>query len=568
MNPLSTALRGAACLLLAATPSLADDFYVSSSTGNNANDGLTPGTAWSSITFALASMPLLSTTGSHTIHVAAGTYSVGTGETFPLQLEGILGSGAVDVEIVSDAGSAATTIVGTGNSVFFIRSWREFGNGNFFRSRIARIEGFRIQALQNGIVVSASGGNLSTLMKDLILEGGSGTGISMGSIGDSFVGTSGDIDDLPVVDCEISGFGVGGIAMSSFGDLLIFTSCTATLTNTYVHDNAGWGLYVEGFDSSTTADLVGCRIEDNGAWGVELLQDGSEGLGFATLNGVSTLVAGNTSGGLRMRSLDFFSFSGPNLNLERCTVADNSGAGITSSTDEAFLDAETCILFGNTTDVAGQYQNRTIEFSDVGSGNTGGSATNISAIPLFVNSAAGDYRLQDVSPCIDGGNPALSPDPDGTVADMGAFPFDQDATQAYCVGKTNSLGCVPFVTWTGFASTSAPQAFALTANDVLPNEAGILVYGFQAGNLNFHGGKLCVKAPLQRYLPVKTAKSNGPPPCSGTLTRNFNSRIQSGVDAMLTAGQTTYVQWRLRDAADPAGFGDSLSNGASFLIAP
>ena len=151
---------------------------------------------------------------------------------------------------------------------------------------------------------------------------------------------------------------------------------------------------------------------------------------------------------------------------------------------------------------------------------------------------------------------------------MLVFPFDQHATVAYCTGKTNSLGCVPFATWTGFASATAPQAFALSARDVLPGEAGILVYGFQPGNLTFHGGKLCVKSPLQRYLPVKLAKSTGLPPCAGVLTRNFNTRIQSGVDAMLTPGRTAYAQWRLRDPADPAGFGDGLTDGARFTIAP
>jgi hypothetical protein len=50
---------------------------------------------------------------------------------------------------------------------------------------------------------------------------------------------------------------------------------------------------------------------------------------------------------------------------------------------------------------------------------------NIFLDPQFVDLAAGDYHLTAGSPCIDAGDPDLPYDPDGTVADMGAFYFDQ-----------------------------------------------------------------------------------------------------------------------------------------------
>lgn len=50
---------------------------------------------------------------------------------------------------------------------------------------------------------------------------------------------------------------------------------------------------------------------------------------------------------------------------------------------------------------------------------------NIFLDPQFVNADSGDYHLTAGSPCIDAGDPALPRDPDGTVADMGAFYFDQ-----------------------------------------------------------------------------------------------------------------------------------------------
>ena len=52
-----------------------------------------------------------------------------------------------------------------------------------------------------------------------------------------------------------------------------------------------------------------------------------------------------------------------------------------------------------------------------------GGAGNINADPLFVDAANGNYTLQPSSPCINAGDPDSPLDPDGTRADIGAFPF-------------------------------------------------------------------------------------------------------------------------------------------------
>jgi hypothetical protein len=73
-----------------------------------------------------------------------------------------------------------------------------------------------------------------------------------------------------------------------------------------------------------------------------------------------------------------------------------------------------------------------ITYSDIEGGFEGEG--NIDANPLFSNPDEEDYTLQwndypagdfTKSPCIDGGNPSLASDPDGTTNDMGAFYFDQ-----------------------------------------------------------------------------------------------------------------------------------------------
>jgi hypothetical protein len=50
---------------------------------------------------------------------------------------------------------------------------------------------------------------------------------------------------------------------------------------------------------------------------------------------------------------------------------------------------------------------------------------NIILDPLFVNQPENNFNLQSSSPCIDAGDPHSPLDPDSTIADIGAFYFDQ-----------------------------------------------------------------------------------------------------------------------------------------------
>jgi len=78
--------------------------------------------------------------------------------------------------------------------------------------------------------------------------------------------------------------------------------------------------------------------------------------------------------------------------------------------------------------------NPTVNYSCISGGYSG--TGNIDVDPQFVNPTAGDgnaydglladWSLQETSPCIDAGDPSSPPDPDGTVADMGALYYHQD----------------------------------------------------------------------------------------------------------------------------------------------
>ena len=61
---------------------------------------------------------------------------------------------------------------------------------------------------------------------------------------------------------------------------------------------------------------------------------------------------------------------------------------------------------------------------------------NIDIYPDFTNNEEEDYHLQITSLCIDSGNPNSPNDPDGTIADMGAYYFNQNEYIPGCMDQS------------------------------------------------------------------------------------------------------------------------------------
>ena len=157
------------------------------------------------------------------------------------------------------------------------------------------------------------------------------------------------------------------------------------------------------------------------------------------------------------------------------------------------------------------------------------------------------------------GMPDLCEDPAGTAI---VIPY------TYCTGKTNTPNCIPFMSWAGEASAGGlPTPFFIQGNDMVPGQFGFLIYGYKKANLNYHGGKLCVKGPI-RVLPPKAPKGVPWGCTKAQLSKNFNKTIASLSDPLLTAGQRVYAQFYQRDPGNPLGFNDSLTDGLSFVINP
>jgi hypothetical protein len=190
------------------------------------------------------------------------------------------------------------------------------------------------------------------------------------------------------------------------------------------------------------------------------------------------------------------------------------------------------------------------------SGLSSSAAGRVLSVLLNPSPTAGDLQLSWSS------GPALG------AAVSNAWPLDPAACAPpgrWCVGKTNSQGCVAQIGFSGSPSVAA-GGFAIHAAQVLNQKSGFLIYGFAPAATPFQGGTLCLANPLKRTPPSSSGGSTGPANCSGSLSYDFGARLQSGVDPLLTAGKAVYAQYIYRDPADSSGWG--LSDALAFTICP
>jgi hypothetical protein len=138
---------------------------------------------------------------------------------------------------------------------------------------------------------------------------------------------------------------------------------------------------------------------------------------------------------------------GSYLSAVNNTIVGNEDGILLEFGEEAIVKNN--IIVGNGTGVARGYF---LEFSstyndvwgnDVNYADCSPGEGDISEDPLFVGGIPFDYRLTSESPCIDAGDPASPPDPDGTRADMGARYYHQTTGAHEASGTLASLSVKP-----------------------------------------------------------------------------------------------------------------------------
>lgn len=132
--------------------------------------------------------------------------------------------------------------------------------------------------------------------------------------------------------------------------------------------------------------------------------------------------------------------------------------------------------------------------------------------------------------------------------------------ERFCTPKTNGLGCVPSIQWSGSPSLSSTAPFTIGANNVLNRRTGLLMYGYAPNAAPFQGGTLCIAAPLRRTTTQDSGGSASGDDCTGTYTFDFGAWLRSGLDPELSAGVDVFTQiWSRDPLSSPAiGLTDAL----------
>jgi len=214
----------------------------------------------------------------------------------------------------------------------------------------------------------------------------------------------------------------GGVHAVAFDGEVTFTDCVFT-GNTSA-DDAG-GLNASSLRGAVT--LTGNRFEDNHAGTMTLARN-------LLHDNTTDNVVGGIAVATSVGTLGIF-----HNTLDANAAADGGGISIYCDQAGARTEVSNNIIWRGTPNgfTSSGAVSPVVAYSDVqdGTGEPWFGTGCIDADPLFVNAVGGDYTLTSGSPCIDAGDPASPPDPDGTVADMGAFHFPQRAEGATADGR-------------------------------------------------------------------------------------------------------------------------------------
>lgn len=298
---------------------------------------------------------------------------------------------------------------------------------------------------------------------------------------------------VQIIDSKI----VDNVATYQGGGTYSNVSCTSLQRSLVARNQAGFqGGGVASIGFCTGAGAQNSLVVDNvaGGEGGGMYVSGSSRC-TASVSGNNAVIARNRSlsgvgGGVAQRTYGTGHFNG-------VTIADNVGGGYFAEAG-TYHSLTNTIIWGNgaapVLSQASQWGTNTVTGVDMEGGvQTGfvGDGTNLSADPLFVDAAAGDYSLSPGSPCIDAGVPTGlatdllgNPRPNGLGIDIGAYEYSLQRISATAVLNPETITrCATNGTVTAYLSLPAgydPAAVLVPSvfvDDAFAAERGVVVDG-------------------------------------------------------------------------------------------
>ncbi len=329
--------------------------------------------------------------------------------------------------------------------------------------------------------------------------------------------------------------------------------------------------------AGTTLTVDGCTFEGNRAEWLAGAGPGQGAFGGALYMVVPGQITDSTFQGNRVKAAGWAQggavYANAPVGMDRCLLVDNRVEDALDA-DGGALYGEThamhCTLRNNTCASGGQsaiqggslthsivWQNPApsvdpavvAHFSLIEGGASGSGI--LDAAPLFWG--PDDHHLMPDSPAIDAGDANLPGDRNGTLADLGALPFDPLHCGPGCSGEIGSNSCVALPNSTGLAASLIGLGSDLATEDLLILHAADLPTGMPGYFLASQGptyvpgfggsdGVLCLGAPL-------ILRFNEQVRWSGSIGQITQRLALDGFpqDHMVQSGDTWYFQLWHRD---------------------
>ena len=383
------------------------------------------------------SLTAAATLTTHVIHVGPGAYNPGAGESFPVELGNnrrLSGTGEAIIDEDSDS-SKNTLSLGSYSTVEGVKVDND--NGSAYASIMPYgewnlITNCTIAASSQSRPIydkSSDGGDYNVISNNRIIIGGgliaypvtiygdhctieantfSGRFIGNGAI--DLLGANATVKNNDITNTNGNGINLAGNNASIEGNSITIQSAGTD------------GIY-GGADNYTVFNntVVGGSPTNTGGDGIDLagygtmvsneVRDFGYGITAAWPTG-NVIIDRNTvvkcKTGIRRE------WTSDGVYVRNCIVSSSpeGGSGIAGSVgilrQDGYMHVSYTDIYGVETLYSGTIT----------------KASTIHANAQFMDPAGNDYHLKYNSPCIDSGNPASTPDPDGSIADMGCYYFD------------------------------------------------------------------------------------------------------------------------------------------------